>query len=961
MPLSPTLNPELIKALENQEKYREQSSKEASVNRTNALSRLGTLAAAIFRDEKRLALEKPADDAIRIYTFQHDERLTITPAELASTEGTTPDEAVSVPFLVSCPWLSRPEFAATEVTWLVGYDIETQSYNDGGLDPETEDIRENTPSHCVSHQWYFNFQGIRFGLIFLTNLRISQADFVKFLNRAIPNIQDPKVLKNVKVYSHFSVYESGWMYSSPADQKNGSGKGSAFTALINERNDEWYGSTDLRSYKLQPPPKTPTGRKSTAKPTEVTVRLQFGDSKKLQSGSLEQLGKTIGIEKKDLPKGTISQMAQFLRTNPRTFCEYAIIDSIITAEAHLFFFHKYKTCMLPSEEHESAEDEMRMPGYSNAYFKGLFQKRYGDGWKQYLGYNSNGMTLAHRAFVHFYHGGRNDVLSVGPRGEAHYLDLHSAYLTSVVMLQDYDFSKVRVTTGSNAEKRLQELCKQGPFQVVGIECSFRFKDDCKPIFPVRIDEAESLPGVRINFNSDGIIFPKSGKSNLTMPEYWVAYNQQLLEQVIVHRVVEFKQLDTHWFSDEILRLLKLRKDSDESDKLFYKNILNFFYGKTAQGVKSAATSFKAHDFDMRVNVSSMTCYPLASYITGFCRATVGELLQRNCCYGITTDGFITPVSRDKLVIIDGDLCDLVQKKLEAGGFDKKFIGCDASGTRSLFIKTRGYLLVAPDKDDPSGSEKLQKLAAMGVRIDKKGSPDPVKDFLTALQRGYADKKYFVKLNEVRKQQQKFKDDASIVPGERTLKNVKVDSSFDMKHLPVKPDTAFFEWNGVEYPFVSFETEPLDTATDFHILRALRKRDHMRDIPAAIFNKDFAYEEIPAEAFEIDDETEISISSTVLPSTSLRNEASDKTSRRKKEQTIEFNRTEFIKAYIELGKRSGTVPKYLELPDYQSLLAKYAYYSNGANSLEELSSEESIDYEDLTDVHDDWADEIGDDL
>jgi hypothetical protein len=235
-------------------------------------------------------------------------------------------------------------------------------------------------------------------------------------------------------------------------------------------------------------------------------------------------------------------------------------------------------------------------------------------------------------------------------------------ITAVFMLKDYNFSKVRVTTGTAAAKRLNELYNDGPFQVVGIECSFQFKKKGKPIFPVRIDEAESLPGVRLNFNTDGIIYPKSGKSNLTMPEYWVAKRNGIIDKIIVHRVIEFEKLDTNWLSVEILELLKLRKDSNESDKLFYKNILNFFYGKTAQGVKASATAIKTHNFDKFVNISSMTCYPLASYITGFCRATVGELLQHNKCYAITTDGFLTPVSRKKLVINDGDLCDQVQSK-----------------------------------------------------------------------------------------------------------------------------------------------------------------------------------------------------------------------------------------------------------------------------------------------------------
>ena len=846
------------------------ATQEKPVHKGNLFRKLGVLAGDIYKDEKQLAQNGPMP-LIRVYTFMHDGNTINLPGITQSTP-LIAGESLSVPLDLSAPWINLPEFQTTNTTWLIGYDIETQSYKGGGFDLKTEKIVVPKSPHCVSHQWYFNFQGIRFGFIFLTTLRITQSDFVSFIDGVVPDIKNPTILKTIKVYAHYSVTESGWMIPSPPkDKPDAKTAKDLFSNLINENNEEWYGSTTLREYEFKPT-KTKNGKPSTAKAQEHTINLVFGDSLRLQAGNLETLGKTIGISKIKLPAGVIEQMADFLITNPRTFCEYAIIDSIITAEAHLHFFYKYKTCMLDHNEWATAKEKMRMPGYSSQFFSELYKKRYGKEWRKYLGYNGNEMTLIHKSFVNFYHGGRNDVLEVGPQEEAHYLDLHSAYLTSVVMLPDYNFSKTRITTGNNAEQRLDDLYKDGPFQVVGIECSFRFNDKGKPIFPVRIDEAESLPGVRINFNSDGIIYPKSGKSNLTMPEYWIARHNGLLDKIIVHRVIEFEKLPTTWLSGEILKLLILRKDSNASDKLFYKNILNFFYGKTAQGVKKSATALKKHNIDLHVNRSSMTCYPLASYITGFCRATVGELLQHNKCYGITTDGFITPVSREKLVIHDGDLCDQVQKELNKGGFNKDFIGCDASGSSSLFLKTRGYLLVGrktptvdnvfvgpPIRDDlnkrlaeigpPTRSDMLQKMAAMGVQVDRGKYSDPIGDFLKALQKGYADKKYSVKLKKVREAQKlsqklaeklKLPISSDIVPSKKTMPNVKADMTFDMKHLPNNPTTKPFEWDGENYQFTLFETQPLDTAMDFHILRALRKRHHQRDIPADLLKPEFAF-------------------------------------------------------------------------------------------------------------------------
>jgi hypothetical protein len=976
MTIKTSFYPKLVAALENQKRYDDKSSDDATARKSNLFRKLGTLAGAIYDDE--LTLSKTGfsqPDQIRVYTFNHDSKFSIQPAEvLTSPPGTKigKDETVSVPFKLNIPNLKNPEFLSGDTTWLVGYDIETQSYKDGGLNPKTLEKIANTPSHCVSHQWYINFQGIRFGFIFLTTLRISQAEFVEFLRGVVPDIRNPEILKTVKVYAHFSVYESGWMYASPdkskpdTKKKSGAKKKAPFTLLINERNDEWHGNTELRSYP-KPATRTPkTGKVRIAKGKDPVIKLEFGDSCKLQAGSLDKLGETIGIEKKELPVGIIEKMADFLKTNPKTFCEYAIMDSVITAEAHLHFFHKYKTTMLQSDEHVDVKDHMRMPGYSNDYFRGLYKNKYGDNWKKYLGYDGSTMTLAHRAFVQFYHGGRNDVLSVGPRDEAHYLDLHSAYLTAVAMLDDYDFSRVIVTSGAKAEKRLDELYADGPFQVVGIECSFRFNDKGKPIFPVRIDEAESLPGVRINFNSDGIIYPKSGKSNLTMPEYWVACKNDLIEKIIVHRVIEFvkvvdplTQAPAHWFSNEIMQLLKLRKDSKGNDKLFIKNILNFFYGKTSQGVKASAATIKAHNFDKFVNVSSMTCYPLASYITGFCRANVGSLLQHNDCYGITTDGFITPVSRKKLVIKDDDICDRVQKKLTAGGFNKDFIGCDASGYKSLFLKTRGYLLAGnvPSAENDlfvkppsvlklktmkpgelaiqavSSFTRLNKMAAMGAKVYKDSSPDPVKDFLEILKKGYSDKSYFVKLNKIREEQ---KDDPTVVTEKRVASNVKTDMTFDMKHLPINPTTKDFVWHGIPYQFVSFETEPLDTSTDYHILRALRKRDREKDIPKTLLNADYPFQvlteysdqEIPADVLLAAQTTPAATATT--PQKKVKTKIINGM---KMPQTIAFNLKSDFKLLIENQRNGKAIPTYMEEADYLQMLAKFDDYRTGEDSLQ----------------------------
>jgi hypothetical protein len=376
----------------------------------------------------------------------------------------------------------------------------------------------------------------------------------------------------------------------------------------------------------------------------------------------------------------------------------------------------------------------------------------------------------------------------------------------------------------------------------------------------------------------------------------------------------------------------------------------------------------------------MTCYPLASYITGFCRATVGELLQHNKCYGITTDGFITPVSREKLVINDDDLCDRVQKKLEAGGFNKDFIGCDASGSRSLFLKTRGYLLVK-DTDfngdetfvgPPCQRDKLQKMAAMGAKVYKDTSADPVKDFLEILKKGYSDKKYFVKLNKIREEQ---RINPFAVPEIRTAENVRTNMTFDMKHLPAKQElkTEPFEWNGFPYQFVSFETEALDTSTDYHILRALRGRNNTRDIPKVLLDADYPFKDPDkCSTEELDDATAYfdqliknerlaapdSQPDTVTKPKNIKTKIIDG---QKVPQVIDFNIKSEKRPLIDLLLRSKMIPTYMQEPDYLRMLDRFDEYRNGEESVQLPAAIDDDDVESMPDEVEeiDYYDDISD--
>ena len=225
------------------------------------------------------------------------------------------------------------------------------------------------------------------------------------------------------------------------------------------------------------------------------------------------------------------------------------------------------------------------------------------------------------------------------------------------------------------------------------------------------------------------------------------------------------------------------------------------------------------------------------------------------------------------------------------------------------------------------------MAAMGAKVYKDSSPDPVKDFLEILKKGYSDKSYFVKLNKIREEQ---KADPTVVTEKRIASNVKTDMTFDMKHLPINPTTKDFVWHGIPYQFVSFETEPLDTSTDYHILRALRKRDRVKDIPKTLLDADYPFQvlteysdqEIPADV--------LLAAQTTPAATATAPQKKVKTkiiNGMKMPQTIAFNLKSDFKLLIENQRNGKAIPTYMEQPDYLEMLAKFDDYRTGEDSLQ----------------------------
>jgi len=784
-------------------------------------------------------------------------------------------------------------------TYIIGYDIENQPY-------ENDPTHPDYPAKLLSHQFYCNFDGHRIGIVFLTDVTFRAVDFVRFINKIVPdNLERYSVinpftkkvtyypeLKTVRLYAHFSLIECGWILPSmrlKSEVEDFFGfLRRDYTPLIQERDKEWHGSVVMREASIPDPETKPSLKNKPPKMIRWKVYLEFCDSGNLigKGVSLKDLGARIGINK--VGNDHIAEMKKYLQTNPDDFCYYGIMDSVITAEAHLWHNNEAENKLGLKTE------RTRTAALSADVFKKIFEKMYRTEWKRFLGYESNiEMTIAHRAFVKYYFGGRNEAFQVGPLGPATYYDLRSAYPTALIMLPDYNLHNSMTYIGKDAALAVERMEKAdgGPFQIAGIEVSFRFRENAHPIFPVRIDEPSDLPMVRQAYDTDGLIFPRTGHTTVTWPELWIARRKQyngedLLEELTIHSLVTFENLKTYNLSTEVYNLLSKRNKNDKAMDGFYKQILNYFYGKTAEGVRKSAKSFKQHDTEQFIQYSPVTCFPISSFITGFCRSAVGELLQYFNCYGITTDGFISPDStiKDEVESTSADpeeklhFCRKVQQKV--GGLNP-FVGVESEGDKSLFLKTRGYLITKGEKIQ----SKLARAGAQTPRVAKDPkSKDPqdllkheeehikaTEAFLQIIQRGKCDKNSWRSLKNLRKHWRaeidslmdkiesasnhkrlvvnvnlpdaQFVNDADeddyykgkilpvkslsrsakSLPIKSTFPDAKVNLTFDMKRIPIDPTVKTFVWQGKFYEFVSFKTRPLDTASDFHLLRTLAKR------------------------------------------------------------------------------------------------------------------------------------------
>ncbi len=432
---------------------------------------------------------------------------------------------------------------------------------------------------------------------------------------------------------------------------------------------------------------------------DVTLKLYIRDTMLLtpqSSKSLKALGELVGIEKVELTpdreefKKIIRNMDKLRYENWDLFKRYALTD----AEICVRYIEKV------IEQYKAVTGNFKVPITLTGIGVDLLLKSWSDEGLDYLWmlgkervkqsyYNkSKGryvskpvdveIACVHRETVFVtecYHGGRNEQFWFGPafKDEWSDFDLSSAYPTAMSLIGLPDWFNI------HDSKTLDDY---GPETLGFVEVEFEFPPDTRyPTLPVRTD--------------NGLIFPLKGLSCCAAPELFVA-RKLGAKLTIKHGVIVPTDNRTRIFGDFIKDCINKRMTAGSKtlEGLFWKEISNSTYGKTAQGLHEKRV------YDMRdregksLPPSKITNAYYASFITSFTRAVLGEIMNsvpdNRMVFSCTTDGFICNMTDDEAVVCQqGELSTLYAKQRRILTKDSIVLETKHAVKRPLGWRTRG--------------------------------------------------------------------------------------------------------------------------------------------------------------------------------------------------------------------------------------------------------------------------------
>lgn len=553
---------------------------------------------------------------------------------------------------------------------------------------------------------------------------------------------------------------------------------------------------------------------------ELALKVQLRDTVLLAPGnskSLSAVGDILSMPKVRLHKDVYEEarlkanMAELRDSNWPLFRDYAIRDAEICV--------RYAERIM--RQNTSLLNDFRLPVTLTSFGTSLVIK----GWER-AGYDVNTLLgreiiatnkynkRLHRRIkvnqtvdsekVHWhipfvtesYHGGRNEQLIYGPapRGDWRDLDLSSAYTTAMSLIHAPRWDELRHVT---------DISDIGMLDLAFACVDFEFPESVRfPTLPVRTE--------------NGILFPRKGRAYCGAPEIWLA--RELGAELSLQEAITVPtDTDQPIFSDFIRGCIQRRCQHQKGSfgDLFWKEIGNSTYGKTAQGLREKRVYDVRSDDMERLPPSRLTQPFFASFITSYTRAVLGEILNTFPTdvhvFSVTTDGFLATAA-------DTHIAEAMTRPLASSFRDARFdlVGDDKALEVKHYVRqpigwrTRGSATLIPGDDGKAGivlqkggiktNELLgrQEENDFIVNLFLDRTPDQVVAYRTAI--GLKDMIHsntdFVQQDNARR----------------------LSMEYDWKRAPIDPREVVFNFQGKNCSHLSFDTRPIENVEEFRLLR-----------------------------------------------------------------------------------------------------------------------------------------------
>ncbi|AHD02289.1 DNA-directed DNA polymerase [Leisingera methylohalidivorans DSM 14336] len=561
--------------------------------------------------------------------------------------------------------------------------------------------------------------------------------------------------------------------------------------------------------------------------------------------SLAQLGDILGFEKLKLSDDPDKElhykqhMAEFMEANWRLFREYAIRDAEICAQYTSRIIRLYcdKTgkFKLPVTLTSIGVDLIR------SYWEGqgldplavvakeeveetYWSKKHNQSKTRKKTVSTQKLHWNEDFFTECYHGGRNEQFWFGPAPEGVWYDydLASAYPSAMALIGAPHWDTIRAI-GSTDEL----LTRFAPDDLAFANVDFEFPDGVRyPVLPVRTE--------------NGLLFPRKGNSTTHISEILLAKQlgcrislvegRQIDCDRIISRTEEYapaKRPFIGFASNCINERLKHPKKS--LDNLFWKELVNSTYGKTAQGLRERRI-YDLRDAETKpLEPSKITNPVFAAFITAFCRGVLGEIMNalppEVQIFSVTTDGFLTTATDKQMRA--AAFGPLGRRYLDArrmlagewGIYEIKHVIRQPVGWR-----TRGQATLQPSSpSDWEGTGMVPKedervvLAKGGIKLDGLLSKSEQNAEITRLffERKPTDKLLVTMgagIREMYEQGMDFVD--------KTMDR-RLSMEFDWKRRPAQAGEVSASYgSGKTCKHLAFSTGPWDTVEQFNTVRAI---------------------------------------------------------------------------------------------------------------------------------------------